>query len=423
MNQTELIPHLFRTEYRKLVSVLCKLFGIQHIETAEDLVSDTFLLAAELWGLKGLPENPTAWLYAVAKNKTRDYLKRHALFAQSIYPEIKYQATASEEIEIDLSLKNINDSQLAMIFVVCHPCNPAEAQIGLALNLLCGFGAEEIASAFLTSKEAIYKRLQRAKEKLKTEKISIAEPTLSEISERLPSVLRTLYLLFSEGYYSSNQEITLRKDLCLEAMRLTYLLIENDQTSKPPVHALLAIMCFHASRFEARTDQDGNTILYPDQDASLWDQELIRQGEYFLNLSSQGNDISKYHLEAGIAYWHTIKADSKEKWENILQLYNQLLLVEYSPVAALNRTYALAKANGKHEAIGEAEKINLEGNHLFHSLLGELYMGIDDSKAVSHWQLALELTRSPGDRMLINRKMLECRKEQPETSDKNIQAL
>jgi RNA polymerase sigma-70 factor (ECF subfamily) len=414
MEQTTMIPHLFRTEYRKIVSVLCKLFGIEHIETAEDLVSDTFLLATELWGLKGLPENPTAWLYTVAKNKTRDYLKRHALFARSIHPGIRYQAAISEEIEIDLSLKNINDSQLAMIFVVCHPCNSEEAQIGLALNILCGFGIQEIASAFLTNKEVIYKRIQRAKQKLKEEKITIAEPTVSEINARLSPVLRTLYLLFNEGYYSSNQEITLRKDLCLEALRLTYLLLENVQTNKPPVNALFAIMCFHASRFDARVDQEGNTILYPDQDPGLWDHALISQGEFFLNKASQGNEISKYHLEAGIAYWHTIKADTKEKWENILQLYNQLLLIEYSPVAALNRTYALAKANGKTQAIMEAEKINLQGSQLYHSLLGELYTGINNTKAITHWKHALRLTKSLADKMLINRKILECSQEQPQ---------
>src|ERR1700722_14826598 len=343
MKQTELIPHLFRTEYRKLVSVLCKLFGIEYIEIAEDIVSDTFLLASELWGLKGLPENPTAWLYVVAKNKARDYLKRDSLFAQSVAKGIKSNATVSEEIGIDLSIKNINDSQLAMMFVVCHPCNPPEAQIGLALNLLCGFGADEIASAFLTNKDVIYKRLQRAKAKLRTEKIKIEQPTLAEIDERLSAVLMTLYLLFNEGYYSSNRDTTLRKDLCLEAMRLTYLLIENEQTNKTFVNALLSLMCFHSSRFDARLNQHGETILYQDQDAGLWNQELIKKGEYFLDQASQGDQISKYHLEAGIAYWHTNKADTKEKWDGILQLYNQLLLIEYSPIAALNRTYALAK--------------------------------------------------------------------------------
>jgi len=405
MEQTELIPHLFRTEYRKIVSVLCKLFGVEHIEIAEDIVSDTFLLASELWGLKGLPENPTAWLYTVAKNKTKDYFKRNSLFGQKISKEIKSNAATSEEIEIDLSTKNINDSQLAMIFVVCHPCNPAEAQIGLALNLLCGFGVDEIANAFLTNKQVIYKRLQRAKEKLRTEKIEIQQPTLSEIDDRLSTVLMVLYLLFNEGYYSSSQDITLRKDICLEAMRLTYLLIENEQMNKPFTNALLSLMCFQSSRFDARLNQNGESILYQDQDTGLWDQELIAKGEYFLNQSSQGDKISKYHLEAGIAYWHTIKADTKEKWENILQLYNQLLLIEYSPIAALNRTYALAKANGKKEAIIEAEKIKLTDNHLYHSLLGELYTDVDNTKAISHFQNALALAKSTADKILISKKL------------------
>jgi len=407
MKQPEIIPHLFRTEYRKIVSVLSKLFGIEHIEIAEDIVSDTFLLASELWGLKGLPENPTAWLYTVAKNKTKDYLKHNAFFAQNISKQIKYNATESAEIEIDLSSKNINDSQLAMIFVVCNPCNTKEAQISLALNLLCGFGADEIASAFLTNKEVIYKRLQRAKEKIRIEKIKIEQPTSSEINSRLSAVLMTLYLLFNEGYYSSSQDITLRKDLCLEAMRLTSLLVENEQTNQPSANALLSLMCFHSSRFDARLNQNGEIILYQDQDTGLWNQELITRGEYFLNQASQGDTLSKYHLEAGIAYWHTIKADTNQKWENILQLYNQLLVIEYSPIAALNRTYALAKVNGKMEAIIEAEKINLKGNYLYHSLLGELYADFDNKKAISHLQNALTLAKSTTDQMLIPNKILE----------------
>src|SRR6185437_11030945 len=405
--QTELIPHLFRTEYRKIVAVLYKLFGIEHIEIAEDIASDTFLLASELWGLKGLPENPTAWLYTVAKNKTKDYLKHHSIFTQKISKEIKYSAATFHEIEIDLSTQNINDSQLAMIFAVCHPCNPAETQIGLALNLLCGISAMEIANAFLTNKEVIYKRLQRGKEKLRTEKIKIEQPGLSEINERLPAVLLTLYLLFNEGYYSSNQDVSLRKDLCFEAMRLIYLLIENTYTNTPAVNALFSLMCFHSSRFEARINEDGGTILYEDQDINLWDKELIEKGEYYLNLASSGDELSKYHLEAAIAYWHTHKEDTAQKWENILQLYNQLLQIEYSPMAALNRTFALAKANGKKDAIAEAEKLNLTDHHLYYSLLGNLYTDVDNAKALEHYQRALSLTNSNSDKVTIGKKMEE----------------
>jgi RNA polymerase sigma-70 factor (ECF subfamily) len=165
-------------------------------------------------------------------------------------------------------------------------------------------------------------------------------------------------------------------------------------------------MCFHSSRFEARLNQNGETILYQHQDTNLWNQELIDKGGYFLYRASQSRDISKYHLEASIAYWHTIKSDTNEKWESILQLYNQLLLVEYSPMAALNRTYALAKVNGKREAIIEAEKIKLTGNHLYHSLLGELYTDVDNTKAIAHFENALALAKSTADRMHISNRIL-----------------
>ncbi|AWI24634.1 RNA polymerase sigma factor [Flavobacterium pallidum] len=405
MEETNLIPHLFRTEYRKIVSVLCTSFGIQHIEIAEDIVSDTFLAASELWGLKGLPPNPAAWLYTVAKNKTKNYLKRDAFFAQKLAVEIRHNAGSSEEIDIDLSEKSIADSQLAMIFTVCNPCIPAEAQVALALNLLCGFGTQEIADAFLTNNDTIYKRLARAKEKLKSEQVKIEHPSQEAVSERLEMVLRTLYLLFNEGYYSGSQKTIIREDLCAEAMRLNYLLVENERTDSPSANALLSLMCFHASRFKARTNENGETILYDDQDTNLWDYGLIDKGVYFMDRAFRGEKLSKYHLEAGIAYWHTQKEDNAGKWENILQLYNQLLIIEYSPIAALNRTFALAKANGSRQAIMEAEKLQLTSNPFWYSLLGHLYSEVNLPKAIDHYQKALALAHSEAERITIRKKL------------------
>jgi RNA polymerase sigma-70 factor (ECF subfamily) len=405
MEEQILLPHLFRTEYRKIVSVLCYLFGIEHIEVAEDIVSDTFLSATELWSVNGSPANPTAWLYTVAKNKTKNYLKHHALFKQKISTEIKYTASKTEEIEIDLSHKNIADSQLAMIFAVCNPCISSEAQVSLALNLLCGFGIQEIADAFLTNKEVIYKRLNRAKEKLKMEHVKIAQPTISEINNRLEPVLTTLYLLFSEGYYSTTQNNILRKELCAEAIRLTSLLIANTATNKPSANALLSLMCFHSSRFDARTNKNGEPVLYEEQDETLWNRQLINEGIFYLNKSSAGDQLTKYHLEAGIAFWHTKKENTPEKWESILQLYNQLLQLQYSPIAALNRTYALSKTNGKEAAIIEAEKLQLTDNHFYFSLLGHLYTGVDNLKAMQHFETALKLTGSPSDKITITKNL------------------
>lgn len=405
MQEKELIPHLYRTEFRKITAVLCRLFGIEHITIAEDIVGDTFLLAAETWGLKGVPANPAAWLYIVAKNKTRDFLKRNTIFNEKVSPQVQYSAEESHEIDIDLSPTNINDSQLQMMFAVCYPGIPPESQIGLSLRILCSFSIDEIADAFLTNKETINKRLYRAKEKLKQDKVKIEMPSGAETGKRIENVLTTLYLLFNEGYYSANRNTVLTKDLCLEAMRLTHMLTENENTNKPEVNALLALMCFHASRFEARVDKNGELILYEDQDISLWNNELIKQGEYYLNRAAKGDILSKYHLEAAIAYWHTAERDSPEKWEKVLSLYNRLLIVEYSPIAALNRTYALAKVYGNMAAIIEAEKLNLDKSHLYHSLLGELYADVDKQKAIQHFTIASKLTKTAVDKNVIKKKI------------------
>jgi RNA polymerase sigma factor (sigma-70 family) len=301
MEQQELIPHLFRSEYQKIVSVLCRQFGFDQMETAEDISSETFLTASQIWGINGLPPNPVAWLYNVAKNKAKNHLQRDKVFEGKIVPELKRTSQTSER-ELDLSQQNINDSQLQMMFAICHPSISQEAQIGLSLRILCGFGIEEIADAFLTNKDSINKRLFRAKEILREEKINIELPPSSQIGERLKTVLTTIYLLFSEGYYSECQNITLRKDFCLEAMRLCNMLIENKETNKPSANALMALMCFHASRFDARMNKNGEPVLYEEQDTSLWNQELISKGAYFLHRAAEGNVISTFHLEASIAY-------------------------------------------------------------------------------------------------------------------------
>ncbi|MDB5004189.1 MAG: polymerase sigma-70 factor, subfamily [Mucilaginibacter sp.] len=405
MNKEEIIPHLFRTEYRKIVSVLCRYFGFDQIETAEDITSDTFATAAQTWGIKGLPPNPAAWLYIVAKNKAKNHLQRNTLFDSKISPEIQNAGIGYYETEIDLSPQNINDSQLQMMFAICHPAIPPEAQIGLSLRILCGFGIDEIADAFLSNKETINKRLYRAKEKLRSKRIKIELPNETEINQRLAPVLTTIYLLFNEGYYSVSTNKTLRKDLCLEAMRLCTMLVENKQTNKPPVNALLSLMCFHASRFEARIKKNGEHVLYDDQDTSLWDTDLISKGAYFLNQSASGTEISKYHLEATIAYWRTKKTDTLHKWETVLNLYNQLLQIKYSPIGALNRIYVLSKVAGKEAAIIEAEQLGLTDDQFYFTLLGYLYTDIDNEQAKRHLQKAIALAKTDMDKLVIQKKI------------------
>jgi RNA polymerase sigma factor (sigma-70 family) len=405
MKENELLPNLFRTEYQKIISVLVRHYGFEQLSTAEDIASDTFLIAAETWGIKGLPENPVAWLYTVAKNKSRDLLRRNAIFNEKLRPALKAELLTIPETDIDLSEENIKDSQLQMMFALSDPVLSLESQVALTLRILCGFGIDEIADAFLTNRETINKRLTRGKEKLRSAHIKIMLPAAGEINKRIDSVLTSLYLLFNEGYYSSSQNSVLRKDFCLEAMRLTGLLVENELTDNPRVDALFALMCFHASRFDARTNENGEIIRYDEQNVELWNEELISTGHYYLNKASRGKELSRFHLEAGIAYWHTTKNDSHEKWENILQLYNQLLCLSYSPVSALNRTYALSKIYGKQAAILEAEKLELAKNHLYHVLLGWLYSEIDDEKAKEHLNLALLYAKTETERIGIRKEL------------------
>ena len=404
--ETELIPHLFRKEFAKMVAVISKLYGLQYIEIAEDIVSETFLTATENWTEKGVPANPTAWLYAVAKQKTLNHFRRKNIFEEKIVPQIKVSAdTISETKEMDFSTKNIKDSQLEMMFAICDPVIASEAQIALALRVLCGFGIEEIAEAFFSNKETINKRLFRAKEKLRAEKVQLEMPPENEIDTRLDSVLHIIYLLFNEGYYSTTQNQILRKDFCMEAIRLGLLLIEYSKTNLPKTNALVALMSFHASRLDARQTADNDIILYDEQDENLWDQELIEQGTYFLNLSARGDKLTSYHLEAGIAFWNCQKEDTREKRESILHHYNLLLEINYSPGVALNRIYALYKARGKKIALVEAEKLNLPNNHFYFTLLGELHAGNDNEKAKANFEKALSIAKTENERLIIKLKM------------------
>lgn len=416
-NVHEPLKRLFQQEFTRLVALLSKRFGLQHIELAEDIVSETFLLAAETWGVRGLPTNPAAWLYSVARQKTVYQFRRRKLLDTKVIPELAAQYNPNDAGDaLDFSPQTIRDSQLQMLFAICTPLVAHEAQIGLALRILCGFGIDEIAEAFLTNKETINKRLLRAKQKLRLAPVMMRLPMEPELGRRLNTVLRVIYLLFNEGYYSRTQNQTLQKEVCLEAMRLGVMLTEYEGTNQPQTNALLALMCFHASRFDARHGDarsvrhfGGNTgetlLLYEQQDDTLWDTALIRQGFEYLDRAMQGTELSTYHLEARIASWHCQKADSPEKWTAILQLYDQLLTINPSPSVALNRTYALYKAHGQRMALTEAEALRLETNYLYFVLVGELWRETDPGRAEANFRRAARLAKTPADQQTIDRKL------------------
>lgn len=407
MNEHEdaLLRTLFRQEFARMVAVVSKHFGLAHIEIAEDLVSGTFLKAAESWKTN-LPENPAAWLYTVAKHDTLRYLKREKTFTEKILPHMHQAADATvDSIPLDISAENIKDSQLKMIFAICDPCIMSEAQIALALRILCGFSIDEIAEAFFTPKDTIHKRLHRAKEKLRQEGICLELPPVDHLAARLDNVLHTLYLLFNEGYYSSTHNGVLRQDFCMEALRLGLLLTEFSQTNTPPTNALVALMSFHASRLAARQSPHGEVVLYDDQDITLWNQDLIMQGTHYLNLCAQGTTLTSYHLEAGIAFWHSQPQDTHEKWQHILLHYDWLLAIRYSPTAAMNRLYAYAKIHGKAAALTEAHRLNLPHHQFYHVLMSYLYEPENLPQAIDHLQKAYTLARTQADKTLIQQRM------------------
>ncbi len=374
------LTKIFKTEYSKLIAVLCHFYNVKEIQRAEDIVSETFLTAMKTWAHNGVPDKPAAWLRIVAKNKLLDQLKRTKTYQYNIKPKLNQENVSEHWKEITTDI--IKDSQLKMMFVVCSPKINDKAKICLALRILCGFNINEIAKAILSNNETVTKILFRAKKKIKEHGALQLNLTKEDYEKRLPSVLRIIYLLFNEGYYSSIKEQNLQVEICWEALRLAMQLLNKGFKQEPSIYALISLMCFHASRFEARNAGDNNDLTFYQQDKSVWNKDLITKGEKYLNLASKERVITKYHLEASIAYWHT--NEQSDKWENILQLYDKLLTIEYSSIIAMNRTYALAKARSVSHAIQEASKLELKNNNLYNCLMAELYKmkGDEESEVV-----------------------------------------
>jgi RNA polymerase sigma factor (sigma-70 family) len=408
------IDHLFRHESGKMVSVLSRLLGLQNLEAAHDLVQDTLLQAMTTWGFNGVPDNPAAWLYRVAKNKAIDFLRREKRFKE-ITPQYSYLLQSEYSLAStvnNLFLENeIQDSQLRMIFACTHPAIAEESQIALTLKTLCGLSTSEIAKAFLTSEETISKRIYRAKEKIKVEKIELAVPQGEELPGRLSVVLKSLYLLFNEGYNSSHPDKLIRDDLCEEAMRLTYLLTAHRLTNLPKTNALLSLMCFQASRLDARLDDKGNIILLKYQDRSKWHKSLIDRGISYLEIAAESADISAFLVEAAIASLHASASTfAQTDWRSIYHLYELLYQLQPAPIVALNKAIASSYAISNEKALEQLLEIKgLENYYLYHTSIGEIYFELSEKqKAKDHYQKALHLTSSRPEQLLLISKINNC---------------
>ena len=413
-NINQLVDHLFRHESGKMIAVLCRLLGLQNIEVAQDIVQDTLLQAMTTWSYKTIPEKPSAWLYRVAKNKAIDFLRKGKRFRE-ISPQYSYllesEYTLSSTIN-NLFLENeIQDSQLRMMFACCHPVIPEESQIALTLKTLCGLSVNEIAKAFLTTDETIAKRIYRAKEKIKAERIELDVPQHNELAPRIDTVLKSLYLLFSEGYNSSHPDKLIREDLCEEAMRLCFLLTQHSLTAYPRSKALLALMCFQASRLDARLDDKNNIILLKYQDRSKWNRSLISKGFELMEESAEPFEVSAYHFEAAIASQHASALSfDQTDWKSIYHLYEMLYQLQPNPVVAMNKAISSAYAISKKNALNELQRIKgLEHHHLYYASIGELYFEMENTaEAKKFFQKALEFTSSEQVQQLLRNKISNC---------------
>ncbi|MGE5729984.1 MAG: RNA polymerase sigma factor [Gemmatimonas sp.] len=410
--------HLFRREAGRMVAALTRLFGVHNLALAEDVVQDAFCRALEVWKLRGVPENPSAWLMATAKHRALDILRRERT-ARAYAPELgrllESEWTLAPVVAEAFGDSAIRNDQLRMMFSCCHPRLPEIAQVALMLHILCGFGVNEVAAAFLTGHAAMERRITRGKKVLAGSK-RLFDFTMSddrEVAQRLSAVHRALYLLFNEGYHGAHAESSVRADLCVEAMRLAELLLAHPVTDTPATRALIALMCLNAARLPARVDASGNLSSLYEQNRELWDQQLIAKGVRLLDHSATGTTITEFHVEAAIASIHA-RARSLEdtSWPMIVDLYDTLMTLRPSPVVALNRAIAIAQYQGAERGLAEIAAIahvdRLADYPFFFAALGELEQQLGrTAEAQAHFREASSRARNMMERRFFERRAHE----------------
>jgi len=412
----ELSEHLFRHESGRLVASLTRIFGIHNLALAEDVVQDAFCRAIDVWKIRGLPDNPSAWLMAVAKRRALDIIRREQTartYAPDLTRLLQSEWTLALAVDEAFSVPVVRDEQLRMMFSCCHPRLPEEVQIALILNILCGFGAGEIAGAFLTSQAAIEKRISRGKRALAGGK-RLFDLSDADVEARLSSVRRALYLLFNEGYHSASGKTTVRVELCGEAMRLAMLLLDAPVSAQPETYALAALMLLLAARVPGRLDESGGLHSLFEQDRSHWDRRLVDDGLALLNRSATGPVASAFHLEAAIAAAHAT-ADSVETtdWSTIVQHYDRLMAIAPSPVVALNRAIAIGQRDGPERGLDALRAIadpdRLRRYPFYPAAFGELERRCGHlAEARAHFASAIALARNAAERGYLERRMQEC---------------
>jgi RNA polymerase sigma-70 factor (ECF subfamily) len=409
--------HLFRRESGRMVATLTRIFGVHNLALAEDVVQEAFYRAMEVWRFRGVPEDPSAWLMATAKNVAIDALRRERT-ARTFAPELgrlfQTEWTLGPVVDELFEPNAIKDDLLRMMFSCCHPRLSEDAQVALILHILCGFSVDEIAAAFVSTHAAIEKRITRAKKVLAESKGLFDITAAIEFSSRLPAVHQALYLLFSEGYHGASPEEAVRSDLCHEAMRLAAALPDHPLGATAATYALSALMCFNAARLPARVDSAGNLQSLVSQDRSLWDQELVDDGLRLLALSAKGSQVTEFHIEAAIASFHTTAARTEDTdWKKIVSLYDTLMTLRGSPIVALNHAIAVAERDGPEQGLTEIRAIKdrdrLSNYPFYFAAIGELELRKGQRESArARFLEARNLARNPMEARFLDQRIIEC---------------
>jgi RNA polymerase sigma-70 factor (ECF subfamily) len=412
----DLEEHLFRHEAGRMLAALTRLFGVHHLELAEDLVQDAFCRALEVWKVRGIPENPAAWLMATAKHRALDVVRRERTtrtFAPELTRTLEAEASVSSLLDEGFADRTVRVAELRMMFSCCHPLLAEEAQLALILNISCGFGTGEIASALLTSRAAVEKRISRGKKLLASSRtlFELGDP---EFERRLGTVQRALYLLFSEGYHGASEESAVRVELCDEAMRLTAALRDYAPARTPTTTALSALMCLQVARLGERLDSGGDLNALVDQDRSAWDARLLAEGLELFEQSAAGEELSVYHVESAIAATHAGARSLEETDFNaIVALYDRLMNMAPSPIIALNRAIALGFRDGPERGLEALRSIDgrdrLSRYPFYPAALGELELRSGRPAAArQHFRDALSLARNGAEVRFLEKRLRAC---------------
>ncbi len=400
------IEAVWRTESRRVLATLIRL--LRDFDRAEEALNDAFLAAAEQWPRQGIPANPRAWLVSAGRFKAIDRIRRKARF-----DVVAAELALEEEAQMPPEAETIADDQLRLIFVCCHPEVPADARIAMTLRETCGLTTEEIAAAFLARPTTIAQRIVRAKNRIRDLELPYEVPEPQDLAERLDAVLRTIYLIFNEGYAASHGDSLLRADLCAEAIRLARLLIALLADPDAEVEGLLALMLLQHSRRDARTDAAGDVVLIADQDRRLWDRAEIAEGVALVGRLMAGRELTAYGIEAAIAAQHAVAAAPQAtNWDEIVRLYDLLLRADASPIVSLNRAVAIAMRDGPEIGLAEIDAIGQGGVlgefRYLHAARADLLRRLGrNEEARAAYVAALELTHQAAEQRFLEGRLRE----------------